>query len=68
MIQAVVLSDASTEAVISGILAPLLKSAFGEGGFFLLFGINREFNREFFCFELVRVLIPKPYWGFGCLL
>ena len=32
-IQKAVLSDALTEAVISAILAPLLRSSFGEGGF-----------------------------------
>jgi hypothetical protein len=36
--------------LISGILAPLLRSSFGEGGFSLFLGINREFNREYFCF------------------
>ena len=44
MIQTVVLSDALTEAVISGILAALLRRSFGEGGFSLFLGIKREFG------------------------
>ena len=50
MIQADVLRDALAEAVISGNLQPLLRRSFGEGGFSLFLGINREFNREYFCF------------------
>jgi hypothetical protein len=50
MIQADVLRDALAEAVISGNLQPLLRRSFGEGGFSLFFGINREINREYFCF------------------
>ena len=65
MIQAFVLRDALAEAVISANLQPLLRSSFGEGGFSLFFGINREINREYFCFELARVLIRMAYWGFG---
>ena len=38
-----VLSDTLAEASISAILAPLLRSSFGEGGFSLFLGINREF-------------------------
>ena len=44
MIQTVVLSDALAMASISAILAPLLKRSFGEGGFSLFLGINREFG------------------------
>jgi hypothetical protein len=50
MIQTAILSDALAEALISEILAPLLRRSFGEGGFSLFFGINREFNREYFFF------------------
>jgi hypothetical protein len=50
MIQADVLGDALAEAVISANLQPLLRSSFCEGGFSLFFGINREINREYFCF------------------
>jgi hypothetical protein len=50
MIQADVLGDALAEAVRSGNLQRLLRRGFGEGGFSLFFGINREFNREYFCF------------------
>ena len=52
MIQADVLGDALAEAVISGNLQPLLRSSFGEGGFSLFLGINREINREYFCFSI----------------
>jgi hypothetical protein len=59
------LRDALAEAVISANLQPLLRRSFGEGGFSLFLGINREFNRDFFVFELARVLIRMAYWGFG---
>jgi hypothetical protein len=44
MIQADVSRDASADALISANLQPLLRSSFGEGGFSLFLGINREFN------------------------
>jgi hypothetical protein len=50
MIQGCGFRDALAEAVISGNLQPLLRRSFGGGGFSLFFGINREINREYFCF------------------
>ena len=44
------LRDALFEAEILADLQPLLRSSFVEGGFSLFFGINREINREYFCF------------------
>ena len=49
-IQARALRDALFEAEILADLQPLLRSSFVEGGFSLFFGINREINREYFCF------------------
>ena len=44
------LRDALFEAEILADIQPLLRSSFVEGGFSLFFGINREINREYFCF------------------
>ena len=44
------LRDALSEAEILADGQPLLRRSFGEGGFSLFFGINREINREHFCF------------------
>ena len=49
-IQALSLRDALCEAEILADLQPLLRSSFVKGGFSLFFGINREINREYFCF------------------
>tara|TARA_B100001142_G_scaffold248310_1_gene248158 strand:- start:689 stop:877 length:189 start_codon:yes stop_codon:yes gene_type:complete len=43
-IQTLVFPDTLAGALISAILAPLLKRSFGEGGFSLFLGINREFG------------------------
>ena len=44
------LRDALSESEILADRQPLLRRSFGEGGFSLFLGINREFNREYFCF------------------
>jgi len=57
--------------VISANIQPLLRRSFGEGGFSLFLGINREFNRAlrdpklFHCSRRVVSIIERIDLGCG---